>query len=274
MAVTFSVSSFAHLPTPLKDAWTVLTSGSFLPFNVAHPWFLYFLSLYIFFGWLLSRIFSLSAALTSTAFSVFTAIIRNLWFRLLFLILLFYACFSLMGTSYLLTNTHWKIIPSIFFTYFFFFGLGWIIYRTDTIQTMTALPLLQISAGTLLFLVSSLTRLPLIDAVPSLKPLLASIYSSLLFWGLMAFFLKYFRDFSPWMNLYLIHSPIVSFIPGLMADFSAPAIIKYSITVFSTTAICMVSYKYLVRSTYVGLFLNGRIYPREKTKPLPKQELF
>ena len=64
--------------------------------------------------------------------------------------------------------------------------------------------------------------------------------------------------------VYIIHLPIVSFIPGLQAGFALPAIAKFLITLLTTSVICLVSYKYLVRGSFIGMFLNGKVHKRKK----------
>ncbi|MEQ9415576.1 MAG: acyltransferase family protein, partial [Cyclobacteriaceae bacterium] len=70
--------------------------------------------------------------------------------------------------------------------------------------------------------------------------------------------MRYISDSSYWV--FLVHLPFTAFIPGLMAGWMLPAIIKFLITLLGTTAICLVTYHYWVRSTGIGQFLNGRKY--------------
>ena len=55
--------------------------------------------------------------------------------------------------------------------------------------------------------------------------------------------------------VYIIHLPIVAFIPGLMAGLALPAIIKFAITFSVTIIICFGSYKYFgKRQFYRNVF--------------------
>ena len=60
--------------------------------------------------------------------------------------------------------------------------------------------------------------------------------------------------------VYIIHLPLIAFIPGLMAGSGIPVFLKFVITLTVTSIICMLSYKYFVRGTFIGMFLNGKVH--------------
>ena len=62
--------------------------------------------------------------------------------------------------------------------------------------------------------------------------------------------------------LFLVHLPLTIWIPGLMSGWAASAFAKSAITLIATTAIGLVTYHYLVRSTAIGVLLSGKRYPR------------
>ena len=66
-----------------------------------------------------------------------------------------------------------------------------------------------------------------------------------------------------WM--YLIHLPIVTLITFFMFNLHIPIEIKFLIGIVMTSIICLVTYKYFVRSTLIGTLLNGRRYPFKMT---------
>jgi glucan biosynthesis protein C len=178
-----------------------------------------------------------------------------------------------MGTSYIKTNNKWSIDPATFITYFVFFGTGWVIYQTKSLEKLNQLPLWQLSVAVLLFLVSSFLPWPVEVWVLNTKQALTAIYSSLFIFGFIAFFLTYFNSYSRRLSyimdaaywVYIIHLPIVAFIPGLLAGFALPAVLKFAITLSVTTIICFVTYKYFVRGTFIGMFLNGKVHKENKT---------
>ena len=76
--------------------------------------------------------------------------------------------------------------------------------------------------------------------------------------------LRFISDGAYWM--YLIHLPIVTFITFFMFNFHMPIEIKFLIAIVMTSIICLGTYKYFVRSTPIGILLNGRRYPFKMTE--------
>jgi ABC-type antimicrobial peptide transport system permease subunit len=109
-----------------------------------------------------------------------------------------------------------------------------------------------------------------------LMQLFTAVYGTLFIFGFIAFFITYFSHYSRWLNyqmdaaywVYIIHLPIVAFVPGVIAGIALPAVLKFAITFSTTAIICLASYKYLVRGTFIGMFLNGKVY---KMKKLPDE---
>lgn len=71
--------------------------------------------------------------------------------------------------------------------------------------------------------------------------------------------MRYLADASYWM--YLIHMPILLACEVLVAGSPLPIIVKLLFTLTVTFAILLVSYHFLVRSTWLGKWLNGRRHP-------------
>ena len=71
---------------------------------------------------------------------------------------------------------------------------------------------------------------------------------------------RYISDSSYW--IYLVHLPIVTFITFFMFRFNFMAEIKFLIATILTSVICLLTYKYLVRSTVIGILLNGKKLPK------------
>jgi len=71
---------------------------------------------------------------------------------------------------------------------------------------------------------------------------------------------RYLSDASYWM--YLIHVPIVWGLQAWMLRWPLPWSIKYALILAISGVLLIASYHYLVRSTFLGKFLNGRKYPR------------
>ena len=69
---------------------------------------------------------------------------------------------------------------------------------------------------------------------------------------------RFISDGAYWM--YLIHLPIVTLVTFFMFNVHMPIEIKFLIAIAVTSLICLVTYKYLVRSTLIGTLLNGKRY--------------
>ena len=89
-------------------------------------------------------------------------------------------------------------------------------------------------------------------------------------YGLFGLFLRYMNHPSPrWRYMadasywiYIVHVPFVILLPLLLANVPVPGIIKVALVVIMATGLILVTYKYFVRSTFIGEQLNGRRYSR------------
>ena len=68
--------------------------------------------------------------------------------------------------------------------------------------------------------------------------------------------IRFISDGAYWM--YLIHLPIVTLITFFMFRLHIPIEIKFIIAIVLTSMICLITYKYCVRSTFIGVLLNGK----------------
>ena len=67
---------------------------------------------------------------------------------------------------------------------------------------------------------------------------------------------RWLSDSAYWV--YLVHLPIVTMITFSMFSISIPVEIKFIVSIVLTSVIGIVTYKYLVRGTVIGLLLNGK----------------
>ncbi|MFN8253083.1 MAG: acyltransferase family protein [Ferruginibacter sp.] len=265
-AFTYSSAAIKDLPLPLQYAWQEVVAGEFLPFNVLHLWFLYFLVLYSFGGWFIAMVFKRDTAFTRGVRKVCSEILRKPWLRIISLAALYSCCLWWIGAPYLVTNNSWAIEPPIFITYFLFFETGWIIFRTGSLQLLKDHPVIQLVAATLLFFVLIFIPWPETNAWLYVRELLSALLCSLYIFGFIALFITKFnassKRFSYIMNasywVYLVHLPVVAFIPGVLSGSGLPAFFKFAICLLVTAAICFTSYHYAVRNTVIGKFLNGK----------------
>jgi peptidoglycan/LPS O-acetylase OafA/YrhL len=168
-------------------------------------------------------------------------------------------------------------IPHVFAYYTIFFTFGVLYYkssdnRPDGISNHWWIPLC----------LALLIILPLgIDLIQAwlgpqslgLKPaqlrtasiLLQSAYPWLMTFSLMGLFhricsaesprLRYLSDSAYW--LYLAHLPLIIAAQYAVRDWSIPALAKFMLIVMVATAFLLWTYRYLVRYTWLGRFLNG-----------------
>lgn len=182
-------------------------------------------------------------------------------------------CLYWMGTPFIKTNITWNIDPATFVTYLIIFGTGWMLYRTNILESLKAYPLWQLSVAVVLFFVSLFFPWPAQAWVSTAGIALSAIYSSLFIFGFTALFLTYFNFYSPRLGyimdsaywVYIIQLPIVAFIPGLLVEFAWPPALKFAITLSVSSVICFATYKYFVRGTFIGMLLNGKVHKRKKS---------
>lgn len=74
---------------------------------------------------------------------------------------------------------------------------------------------------------------------------------------------RYLADASYWM--YLIHLPVVWLLQAWMLRWPLHWSVKLSLILAITVVLLFTTYRYLVRTTFMGVFLNGRKYPRYVT---------
>jgi len=72
---------------------------------------------------------------------------------------------------------------------------------------------------------------------------------------------RYLADASYWM--YLIHLPIVMLLQAWMLAWPLHWTVKLFLVLAITAAILLASYHFLVRRSFLGVFLNGRRHPRQ-----------
>jgi glucan biosynthesis protein C len=273
LAFSFSALAISGEPNPLAKGIQGILAGNFLPYKVAHLWFLYFLVIFSFASWLIALIFNKSTRFTNIVNSAFRYVIRTFWLRVLTMSLIFFACYYILDTYFLFTNTTFKIEPVTLITYFLFYETGWMLYKADSLKQLSSYPLLQLSIAILLFFVLNLTKWS--EDVTSLhiKQLINAASGSFFIFGFLALFIKYFSSYSRRLRylmdasyyVYIIHLPIVAFVPGLLAPYALAASVKFTIVFVVTCVTCFTSYHYTVRRTIIGKFLNGRIYKRENS---------
>jgi glucans biosynthesis protein C len=78
---------------------------------------------------------------------------------------------------------------------------------------------------------------------------------------------RYLADASYW--IYIVHLPIVWLLQAWMLRWPLHWSVKFVLVIALTGAFLLLTYHYLVRSTFLGVFLNGRRYPRAAVPAAP-----
>jgi glucan biosynthesis protein C len=158
------------------------------------------------------------------------------------------------------------------------FGLGWLVNRSDAGFT----PLVRLWAPYLsVAVILTAAALALVGA-PSFEPQLegrtrwifAGLYAGAVwFWtfGLLGAALRFLREERPVIRyladssywLYIVHLPLLVALEALVAHWPVPAELKLVLVVAAATGLMLLSYRYMVRGTFIGALLNGRRYPRK-----------
>jgi glucans biosynthesis protein C len=174
-------------------------------------------------------------------------------------------------------ETSAAILPPtrILIAYGVFFIYGWCLYaeREESLPKFGRRWWAFIVAGVLVF-VPYVATLAAEEHSPGrqwhiLAVILAGVATWLLIHGIIGFFIRrmaqprgwvrYLSDASYWM--YLTHIAIITWGGGLLAPLSLNPFAKFAIVLATTTAVTLLTYRWWVRPTWVGVLLNGRRLP-------------
>lgn len=170
--------------------------------------------------------------------------------------------------------------------YGFLFCVGWLLHRQPELLEQSARRWRsRLLLGTLLVLPTGVGLDWLHESgwlehpMPGLRWAYSALYA-LMMWGFVLGFLglfvrfrqtpsprwRYIADSSYW--IYLVHLPLVVGLQILVARWPGHWMGKYPLILAVATPVLFLSYHYLVRSTFIGVQLNGRRYPRSRPASL------
>ena len=155
-----------------------------------------------------------------------------------------------------------------------FFGMGWLVGRQP--EMFTALGRISIARGVAAAVgVATLVGLSPFQFDPGHPHYAAAHYVfvaayALSMWTLLGLtigvfrlfcqrpraWVRYFADSSYWM--YLIHLPVVIWLQVVVAEWPVHWSLKLAMISVSTVAVALLTYDLFVRSTWLGVILNGR----------------
>lgn len=98
--------------------------------------------------------------------------------------------------------------------------------------------------------------------------------------GFLGIFSRFCSDASPWRRyvtdasywIYIAHLPLVVALQVALGRLALPWPIKYPLICLVATLLLFTSYHYLVRATFIGVQLNGRLYPRSWPWQIPSPQ--
>lgn len=236
--------------------------GSYIPYHLSHLWFLYYLFIISVMAYGVAK----WTKFLSVSFinSITESIITSPLYRVLVLAFVSFVILYLSGAESFETSVSW--VPNVGILMFFisFYAAGWILYRQKAhLHTLNRYDLLITCIGIFLFCAKFFYFGHI--ALLGLQFFNAMITTTLSI-GIMGLFLR-FADFSDkritylvqsayWV--YLIHFGIALWLSGMLNRVEISVYFKFLIVLTVTTAICLTTYHFFVRNTFIGLFLNGK----------------
>lgn len=237
-----------------------------LPGITYHLWFLYYLIIITAIAFVMAMALNRSLPLRQLIRRIFESLLRKQWLFILILSMLLFALLVWMWDYW--APTPLGFIPDIklivFYSLFYFFG--WLLFVSrDMLSQLLKYDRLFVVTATLIYTLKFIFSDSIDDVLyGGLNTVVGCFY----LFGFTGLFLRYFNDHSQLRRylsdasywVYLIHLPFTLLFPALIANCDTMAGIKFMTVLTGTTIVCFVSYHYLVRSTFVGQFLNGRKY--------------
>jgi len=283
LVLPFAVSVFLLWPV-VVFAWTVTTAtmkgsqaplavglgpfttlASLVPSNTMHLWFLLYLIFFSAVGYVIALLFQRLPGRSAQIRTLYEMFMYVPWLRPLLFAGLTFGLLAAMGEPW--PEKTGGILPTwaAFLNYGSFYLFGWLLFGSKHY-----IPGLDQFAWSLTVVGAVVFFTKVIAQSRGLDGLLLAAANALVVWlflfGICGLFVRYFSGHSPRMRyvsdasywFYLIHLPLTALIPASLMGTGLPVLVKFVIVLGATTVICWASYAYLVRGSFVGVFLNGR----------------
>lgn len=257
-------------------SFTALLLDGLVNTTFIHMWFLYYLLLFYAAALIFARI-PVPDSLTGLHDRLFRAVLKSPA-RALGLAAASAITLLPMETGMLDTKPSFIPFPPTLAAYGVYFAFGWLLFRArDLLGYLQKGAWIHLLLGIALFPVNLGLVMKVIKALPhpdpgerALAALTSGLVMGLLVFGLCGLFMRYldsynryvryFTDASYWV--YLMHLPFAIWIAGWLAPVAIPAFAKFAIAEVVMFSVTLVSYRFWVRSGFLGEMLNGRRYPR------------
>ena len=249
-------------------------------FTVSYLWFLYFLSIY--YALVLVGVCVLPASARSALVHFFRA--RSLLqLSVLYGVVVALAIW-LLNAVFIPAPLKWSVDLRVLLYYGGFFFLGMALYghpslascppgRLPVLWTVmllavgiccALLPVREWFEGTADRLLETFWGLVFAVAAVASSLLVISFYQRYLFRESAVG--RYIADSAYWV--YLAHFPLAMLLPIWLYHWPVPPTLKFVMVVAAVTALCLISYHFCVRHTWLGGWLNGRKRPRPARQQL------
>ncbi len=251
--------------------------GTFIPKSTFHLWFLYYLSIITMVATTLALLLNQLPTIEQHISKGFEWAIQKTGLRIIVFAGLTAVVYFIMGTKSVATSTSFVPDFNTFLYYFSFYMVGWVLFKSkQLLNVFTKHDWLCTICGITMFFVYMFfyNNFSYAEHI-----ILKSIMVWLFIFGITGLFIRYGSKHSATMRyisdasywVYLLHLPLTAFIPSLIKDWPVPSTIKFLFIIFSSGAICFITYHYLVRATFIGKFLNGRKYSKKLSDIKPKE---
>ena len=247
---------------PLSFSKHFLSLWSYIPFSLYHLWFLYYLFIVSVLMYLFSKLTKYISV--SPIDNFFERTFKNPALRILTLTSVSFVILFLFGAKSFETSVKWIPDLGILTYYFAFYTTGWFLYRKkELVNTLKRFDIITTVIGVIAFCLKlyyynqmNLISLQIINSIITCTLSIGIIGLFLRFTDIANDYIAYFVNSAYWV--YLIHFFIAILLSGLLNDALFSVYLKFLIVLLGTTTICLTSYHFFVRKTFIGVFLNGK----------------
>lgn len=254
MIQSFQLKNFANV------------SFGWLPNITYHLWFLYYLIIITTATVVLVTLLKNANTLRSSIHRSFNWLFKR---QLLFIFLLSVVLFILLVWIW----DYWAPTPLVFMPdfkvllfYLVFYLFGWVLFKSkELVDLFMKYDWAYVIIAFLIYTLKFIFSQHIDDVVYGA---LNTIVGWFFIFGITGLFLRYFNNQSSFRRylsdssywVYLVHLPFTLIIPALIVEWNIPVGMKFLTVMISTTALCYLTYHFLVRGSLIGKFLNGRTY--------------
>lgn len=248
--------------TPVTFAEHFSSFRNYIPYSLSHLWFLYYLFIISVMVFLSSKLTKHIA--TSQIDNLFVCTFKNPAYRLLTLTSISFVILFLFGVKSFETSISWIPDLGILSYFFVFYITGWLLYRKKELVNSLkhldiAITVIGITTFCLKFYYNNqmdLISLQIMNSIITCSLVIGITGLFLRFADSPNIYITYFVNSAYWV--YLIHFFITVLLSGLLNDLYISVYLKFLIVLIGTTTICLTSYHFFVRKTFIGIFLNGK----------------